>query len=160
MRLYDYVDIEIEDATYIEEKIRDWINRLESLYRQIDTWLKGSPGVRVERAEMLQMEEEMMRRYGVKPQLIPTLKLISKKGYVSFFPVALWVVGSDGRIDINTKNKHLILVDMRDNNTEESNWQVTNIEYKRKGLVSFDKLFFLKLLKEMALSQSEWVMVQ
>ncbi len=135
----------------VEQKITDWFDRLEGLYKQIDVWLEGFSGYSVERSHTFQRTEELMKKFAIKPKDVPTYKIKTKKGTISFFPMDLWVIGADSKlyiqVDTHVEKRHFMLFDMRNGNGGESNWQVSGGNLK-KLLVHFDKRVFSKIIKD------------
>ncbi|MBF0608200.1 MAG: hypothetical protein SFH39_14815 [Candidatus Magnetobacterium sp. LHC-1] len=135
----------------VEQKITDWFDRLEGLYKQIDAWLEGLSDYSVERSHTFQRTEELMKKFAIKPKDVPTYKIKTKRGTISFFPTALWVIGADSKVDIHIdttkEKKHLMLFDMRNGNGDESNWQVSGDDLK-KLLLHFDKKVFTIIIKD------------
>ncbi|MCI4625607.1 MAG: hypothetical protein L3V56_06565 [Candidatus Magnetoovum sp. WYHC-5] len=143
--------VNIKKKAAIEKKIDEWIDRLNMLYQQVEEWLRDIPNlkVEVERINVLQREEKMMKDYNIKPRYIQNLKIKTEKDYIAFYPVALWVLGADGRVDVDTKDRHLILLDVRQKGRTNSDWKITGVK-DQKILVPFNKDFLLDLLDDIS----------
>lgn len=124
-------------------RIDDWIKRLNKLYREILSWSKQL-GIKCEISEMLQINEELMKKYKVSPRNIPFLILKRDGKRIVFIPNALWIIGADGRVNIITDKEQHTLVDLRENKGCPSEWNmvVGNI---KKSTQPFTRTVFLEL---------------
>jgi len=77
----------------IQQRRQDWVARVEALANEISQWA-GAQGWRVERSSKT-IEEDALGTYQV-----PTLHIIRPGGELVLNPVALHVIGSDGRVDL------------------------------------------------------------
>ena len=93
------------------------------LYAMIGEWLLE--GWEVRRGVSVIMHETMMQRFGVEAKRLPTLELHGRAGrFFRLTPDALWIVGSNGRVDLKGDGSRYIVIDMADN-FEEPNWEVS-----------------------------------
>ncbi len=53
-----------------------------------------------------------MQQFDVEPRKLSAIAISFNKSRTSFVPMGLWVVGSNGRVNIKTNKNHYILVDM------------------------------------------------
>lgn len=53
-----------------------------------------------------------MQQFDVEPRKLSAIAISFNKSGTSFVPMGLWVVGSNGRVNIKTNKNHYILVDM------------------------------------------------
>jgi len=130
----------------VTERIRDWVSRLNGLYSKLDTWLEAIPHDRVEREMLPQVIEPFMRQFNVPPQDVPTYTVFKGRNRVAFVPSALWVAGSNGRVNVTTNARQHVLVD-RGNADHGSNWQLVVEDFDRP-LVPFSKSQLVRLLLE------------
>jgi hypothetical protein len=83
----------IHDPIHWENRRRQWVARVDALINQIDQWATGQ-GWATARTERT-VNERFLGQYTV-----PLLRVRLPDGEVHVIPVALQVVGTDGRIDI------------------------------------------------------------
>jgi len=133
------------DKTYFEERITEWRLRLEALYSQVRGWTP--PDWIVDPGQILQRQEEIMRRHGIVASSLPTLTLLRGKSRVSFVPSALWVIGADGRVNVTTNTAQCPLVDRRQNPSLPSDWVLVKGS-RQDQMVKFDRHAMLTLLQE------------
>lgn len=83
----------INDPLRLENHRRQWIARVESLINQVDEWATAQSWAtaRTERS----VSERLMGQYQ-----LPVLRVRLPGGEVHVIPVALQVIGTDGRVDI------------------------------------------------------------
>ena len=114
------------DAAHIRRRVKDWKSRLNGLYAVIGDWLPD--GWKARQGTPIMMHEELMRKYGVAAKRIPTLELLGRSGeIVKVEPRTLWIIGSNGRIDLRRDGDRYLIVDMADN-FEQPDWQVAHAE--------------------------------
>ena len=112
----------------------------------LDEWMESIPHDRMERGTIPQTIEPLMRRFNVPPRDLPTYMIFQGNKQIRFVPSALWVVGANGRVNVNTSLKQHILVD-RGDGEHGSKWQLVVDDYKRL-LVPFNRTQLLRLLAE------------
>jgi hypothetical protein len=61
--------------------------------------------------------------------------------------MGLWVIGSNGRVNVNTNKKQYILLDLGGDDGNPSQWTVVNPS-KRKQRISLDRNTLAKLIKD------------
>ena len=130
------------ESKYIEQRLTDWVNRLNNLFKEIAEWTPS--GYDVQSGEVIQRNEVLMQRHGIAPRLVPTITIVRKASHIAFVPSALWIIGADGRVDVITNHGQYILVDRRQRPGMASAWQITT---DRKRLVAFDKTVFTALIR-------------
>ena len=115
---------------HVLKRLDDWDDRLNGLYRLVETWLPK--GWSVVRKTEVHIDEEMMRRFGVAPRRVPGLELKSddERG-ASMEPRALWVIGVNGRVDLYSGSKHHIIVD-RSTVFESPDWRISDFSDRSK----------------------------
>jgi hypothetical protein len=94
----------------VEAGIADWIKRLNDLKATIQGWLPPDASV-VDRPPT-RMHEELMKRFRVPPAEMPTFEILQgERRLMRVQPKGLWIVGANGRVDLITPTRSLILVD-------------------------------------------------
>ena len=88
-----------------------------------------------------------MQKFCIEPDNITALAIKFGESRTSFVPMGLWVVGSNGRVNIRTKTHQYILVDLGGSKNVSSNWTVLNPSH-REQKIHFDKTALIKLLKD------------
>jgi hypothetical protein len=132
------------DKQHIEQRISEWIHRLNTLYDMVTSWVPTGE-FDVLRQTILQREEELMQRYHIAQKDIPILTFLKKKHRVSFVPSALWIIGADGWVNITVDTTQYCLIDMRSNHAGASNWHLV-VDDIKKGTVPFTQSIFQSLL--------------
>jgi len=130
----------------VNRQIDDWIDRLNQLYDKFDDWVAAIPHDRTKRETLKQPLEPRMRQFHVAARSVPTYTIFSGKQRVSFVPAALWVPGTNGRVNITTNHKQYILVDGA-NGDNGSKWYLVMDDFDHP-LAPFGKKEFLGLLAE------------
>jgi len=101
-------------AEYVNERVDDWLQRLDALFRQIKAWAAAT-GWTAEDGAPIPMREEKMERFGVAERKQPTLRVRSGKGpEIWIKPKGLWVIGANGRVDMYSRKGAFTLVDVAD----------------------------------------------
>lgn len=97
-------------ADYVQQRVADWVKRIEALYADVERWLPV--GWTARRGTSVPMHEELMRKVGVPSRGLPTLELIHG-GVVSatLRPYGLWIIGTNGRIDLVKGQERYLLLD-------------------------------------------------
>ena len=96
--------------TRVEKRLTDWRRRLEELYSMIDRWLRDTPGTEGQRIMVPQIQEPLMRQFGVSSKKLPAYVIKKGARSIRFVPSALWIVGANGRVNISTDRHECILV--------------------------------------------------
>ena len=64
-----------------------------------------------------------MRKFGIAAKRMPTLELQDRAGHVArLVPRGLWIIGSNGRVDLKRDGRRYLIVDMAEN-FEAPDWQ-------------------------------------
>ena len=117
----DDVTSESIDAPYIQRRVDDWIHRLSSLYDELCATLPDGWSTK---AATVTMHEELMRKFNVRPASLPTLSFAHESGATaSLVPRGLWVVGSNGRLDLAANGHRYLVLDLADSFTSPE-WRV------------------------------------
>ena len=120
------VTSETIDATHIRRRVDDWEERLGSLFAAVDGWLPD--GWEARPGDPVVMDEELMRRFGVAAKRMPTLELQDRAGHLAkLVPRGLWIIGSNGRVDLKRDGRHYLIVDMAEN-FDAPDWQAAPAE--------------------------------
>jgi hypothetical protein len=135
------------DHDYVLFRINNWEERLSYLYSDIERWANEVGRVEIKKIDVLQAIEELMQQFDVEPRKLSAIAVSFNKNRTSFVPMGLWVVGSNGRVNIKTNKNHYILVDMGEESSVPSQWTVVNPS-KRNQKISFDKSTLTKLLND------------
>jgi len=135
------------DKEYILNRISDWKYRLNQLYENVESWSRDCAVSDIIKKELPLAKEELMQKFCIEPDNITALAIKSGESRTSFVPMGLWVVGSNGRVNIRTNTHQYILVDLGDNEDFTSDWTVVNPS-KRGQKIHFDKAVMSKLLKD------------
>ena len=102
------------DAEYIRRRVDDWEERLNGLFAAIGGWLPD--GWEARQGAPIVMHEPLMRKFGVAEKRIPTLELRDGAGHAArLVPRGLWIVGSNGLVDMKRDRRRYLMVDRADN---------------------------------------------
>ena len=118
--LTDVTD-ETVDKAHVLRRIEDWQQRLHGLYGMIAEWLPDEWTVQTQPS--VSMHEGLMRKFDIEPRQLPILNCVNGKGaVVTLEPRGLWIIGSNGRVDLKCGKKHYLIVDLAEN-FETPKWQ-------------------------------------
>lgn len=133
------------ERSYVLERIADWISRINNVYTNVEDWSAGL-GFSIDKSRTVLMSEELMQKFAVPDRDLQILDL-GKDGnsLLSFVPVGLWIFGSNGRIDVISRNGTTLLLDTADSLCLP-NWMILLDKVERK-FEPWNKETFLKLLK-------------
>ncbi len=99
---------------YVNQRVEDWLKRLDDLFAQIKVWASAN-GWTVADGGASPMRGELMERTGVKQREQPSLYVRNAGGAdIWIRPKGLWVIGANGRVDVYAGNKVYTLVDVAD----------------------------------------------
>jgi hypothetical protein len=117
------------DRAHIERRVDDWLDRVETLYEQIQEWLPA--GWTANKKGAVRMHEELMQKFGVAPRNVPVLQLFHQ-GVPStrIEPRGLWIIGANGRLDLVRENKHYVIIDAAENLTKPD-WRIAPLSDRR-----------------------------
>ena len=120
------VTSETIDAEHIRRRVDDWEERLGGLFAAIGGWLPD--GWEARAGAPVVMHEELMRKFGVEAKRIPTLELEDRASHVArLVPRGLWIIGTNGRVDLKRDGRHYLIVDMAES-FEVPDWQAAPAE--------------------------------
>ncbi len=129
---YDEEEPVVVDRAHVERRVKDWLQRLTSLYGEISVWADRNGWSHAEGAPVA-MKEELMRRSGLPPREQASLVLTSPGGErVWIKPKALWVIGANGRIDVHSLKASVLLVDTA-RPFEPASWVMHYLPSKPEG---------------------------
>src|SRR6478735_6764660 len=101
------------DPRYVKARVEDWALRIAALYDRIEGWLPK--GWSASRKRTMWMEEDLMRELGIPGRDLPILDIRRRSIPVaSIRPLALWVVGTNGRLDLRGPKGLYLLIDRAD----------------------------------------------
>jgi hypothetical protein len=123
-------------AEHVSKRVDDWLIRLGKLYAQIESWLP--PDWKVGQRRQMELDEDMMRRYGVGPREMPVFDLVAVDGRAATLePRGLWIIGYNGRVDLFAGSRHFLIID-RAEIFGRPEWQITDFNDRQKA-AKFDK---------------------
>ena len=110
------------DAEHVRRRVEDWEARLNGLYAMIGEWLPD--GWEARQGVPVFMHEKMMQAFGVEATPMPKLELHDRTDRVlKLTPDALWIIGTNGRVDLKGVGRGYIIIDTADN-FEKPRWEV------------------------------------
>lgn len=96
----------------VQQRVTDWEQRVTHLYSEVKRWLERQPTLRAEETRTMIMSEELMQEFAVADVNLPILDILQgRQPIASFVPRALWVIGSNGRVDLITRTETYFVVD-------------------------------------------------
>jgi len=114
------------DAEHVRRRVDDWEARLNGLYAMIGDWLPN--GWESRQGASVLMHEKMMQEFGVEATRLPTLELHEGDApAVRLIPRALWIIGTNGRVDLKGDIGRYIIIDTADN-FEKPHWEVSRAD--------------------------------
>jgi hypothetical protein len=123
------------DRAAIVRRVQDWSLRIHALHARIETWLPDGFRTRVDR--FVRMDEELMRAFGVEAVDLPILEISNRDvPRAKLVPRGLWIVGTNGRLDLFAADRHWIIVD-RAENFARPEWRIAPAE-RRSDLAPLD----------------------
>lgn len=95
-----------------KSRVDDWLTRINLLYEQIEVWIKDYKEFDCLKDRQIIMHEELMKSHHTPAKNIDILDVYMKEIIIlSFVPFGLWVIGSNGRLDVVAKNNTWLLID-------------------------------------------------
>ncbi len=140
------------DQEYVLWRLSDWKKRLNQLCIEISDWTENLGKAEINKKDIPQAREELMHRFGIEPETVPALVIRCENHRTSFIPMGLWVIGSNGRVNITTDRNRYTLLDLGGDDGEPSQWTIVNSS-KRKQRKSLDQNTFAQLIRDEALFQ-------
>lgn len=110
------------DMDHVERRLLDWETRLHDLYSRVTSWLPegwtSAPG------GTASFHEPLMEKFGIPERHLPKLTL-SKHGTerATLEPRYLWIIGSNGRVDLTGSVGHFVIND-RSEFFEQPSWHI------------------------------------
>lgn len=97
----------------VEDRLADWHDRLTALYDRIESWLPE--GWTATRRLGAPLDEAMLRAHQMGPRRWPELVLSGPAGReVVLRPAGLWILGTNGRVDIDAPSGRWRIADKGD----------------------------------------------
>jgi hypothetical protein len=119
------------DQTHIQRRLKDWMDRIDALYQQIESWLPS--GWTAQKTGTITMHEELMRKFHVPAQKLPVLQLYDHgTPSVRIEPRGLWIIGANGRLDLLKGSDHYVVVDTAEN-FGSPDWHIAPLSDRRKS---------------------------
>lgn len=119
------------DQARVAGRVQDWRARISGLYDQLRAWLPARFSADAKQSVL--MNEELMREYNVAPAEIPLLTVFENGERVAkLVPRGLWIIGSNGRLDLFTRTSQWIVVD-RSENFATRVWQIAPADHRRNS---------------------------
>jgi len=88
-----------------------------------------------------------MHKFEIDPDTVPAMAILFGKHRASFVPMGLWVIGSNGRVNITTNKNQYILIDLGGDDDKQSQWMIVNPS-KRKQRISLDQNTLAKIITD------------
>ncbi|MCP4695422.1 MAG: hypothetical protein GY862_01035 [Gammaproteobacteria bacterium] len=128
--------------------MKDWKDRLNSLYLLVEDILSGKKNIVCKKTRHTTMHEELMQKYDIGSEDIPILDIYKDKVIIAVFkPVGLWVTGANGRIDILTDDGAYILAGTAEKG-KKPEWKVFTPK-NRKSAKNLDSSLILDLVNQL-----------
>jgi hypothetical protein len=129
----------------VQKRVRDWISRLEQLRELMQNWLPA--GVTISDRSPIQMHEDLMIQFGVPAAEMPTFDITDgSRRLLRVQPKGLHIIGANGRVDLITPSRSLILVDRSMPTSSVPDWCLYE-PHDKGDFTRFDKTNFIDLLK-------------
>jgi hypothetical protein len=92
------------DKAMVEELVADWKKRLTDLYATIATWLEGTEYT-LKPSSKRKFYEGPMYYNDVPPTMVDTATIYKGKEFlIAIRPIGLWVIGSNGMVELSSLN--------------------------------------------------------
>lgn len=90
----------------VHQRIQDWEHRLDSLYRQLTDWLGPDDALSARGGLPVLLYQEVMMYFSIPTRELPTLDILhGNRLLLTVKPVALWLVGGNGRADLLVRGR-------------------------------------------------------
>lgn len=120
----EYLSVTFEDKNYYKKCIADWQGRIDALYIKIANWLKKTDSYSTKRGSPIEMYEPLMDIFNISSVEVNTADIYKKNKLIaSLKPKGLWVIGSNGLIDLLTHKGSFYIVDAAEP-FNEPNWLI------------------------------------
>jgi hypothetical protein len=129
----------------LKKRIRDWKKRISNLYATLKSWTKDTDYY-LKAGGKIEMYEELMDQFNVPPVQLDTVDLYKNDKLILVFkPKGLWMIGTNGGIDILTFRGGYTLIDMAEP-FKAPKWKLYSSDNRTR--VDFTKQSFLQLIKQ------------
>lgn len=127
-------------------RIEDWKQRISDLYNKVKEWLPKNEGYGISLEKSISMYEEQMEKHHIDPVTLDTADIL-KDGQIvlTIKPYGLWVIGSNGRLDLLNKEGVKFLADLS-GNFQNPNWMLIDPSQKTVK-VPFSKSELMKIIE-------------
>jgi hypothetical protein len=123
-------DGSVFEKSVLIDRIADWVNRINAVYSDVESWSQKR-GLTSDKSRTVLMSEELMQKFAIPDRELAILDISrGAEPMLSFVPVGLWLIGSNGRIEIISQHGTSILVD-RAHAMEQPDWLVVSLEDKQ-----------------------------
>lgn len=140
--------MEAIDKAHIEDRLADWRDRVEDLYSTLDSWLQNDNMYRIERSTPVFFNEEIIGKFDVDDAQLPSANLFrNNKLVASLKPKGLWAIGANGRVDLISKSKLIMLLDLSEQH-KDSKWVIVYSKNRKKRL-PLNKSNLIKVLNSL-----------
>lgn len=127
------------------QRIEDWKKRISDLYNEISRWLPEGEGYEVHLDKSIRMYEECMQKYNIDPTMLDAADILKDKQVVlTIKPYGLWVIGTNGRLDLLNQNGVIFLIDLSEQ-FHNPKWMLVDPSQKRAP-IPFSKSTLLKVV--------------
>jgi len=136
------------DAQYREvyKSIGDWKERISNLYNMIQEWLKDDRQYSVKTTSTSRMYEEQMQKIDAEPENLPIADILKDgKLVLSIKPLGLWIIGTNGCLNILSYKGSLILADMS-LPFQTPRWEIFSLKNRKNGM-PFTKDYLLEMIR-------------
>ena len=128
------------------DRIEDWKQRISTLYNKVKEWLPENEGYEICIEKPVSMYEELMEKYHIDPVALDTADILKNEQLVlTIKPYGLWVIGSNGRLDLLNKKGVHFLLDLSEN-FQNPKWMLIDPS-QRTEKVPFSKSELIKIIK-------------
>lgn len=94
----------------VKRRIDDWVFRIENLHESITSWLPGD--WLAVRKGSVRMHEPLMKRFNFEPRELPKFAFLHDgKMAGTLEPRGLWVIGTNGRLDLTLGKSRYVIID-------------------------------------------------
>ncbi len=139
--------IELFDSKYVINRVNDWEKRVNNMLSDIKKWISNYEKYELIHSRKYKMHESLMKTFNVPMHEIITADIKKeKKTILVVKPFGLWIMGTNGRIDLLSEKGNYIIVD----NAEQfrpPQWTLFLINDRKKG-IKFNKDNFFKLIEK------------
>jgi hypothetical protein len=140
--LQEVTELDLTPA-HVARRVDDWVRRIDSLFAKIESWLP--PGWAAERIRNVRMHEELMQKFNIPARTLPILDLVhGGRLAASIEPRGLWIIGTNGRLDLTRGDDRYIITDEAENFGQPA-WRISPFS-NRLSLRPLDRDALLSIL--------------